>query len=335
MTRHRKVIAADQKYSDALETSGKKLDTAIRKTLLSKPSGKQRVSVHDRQKWEAIAVNTKRAAFGKKVFDDYMQQAEVDPKVAQQAKSLDLKNPKSSFRTVLRAKARKLHMRIVADAYERGVTIAPEVLAEYPDLARPKIDLTSMDKAQYSHSKWLKWELDKPPILLNPQSQTPEDRAYLVQDRTQRKSTEKGWDYSIVDAALITFPGAENINTLILHKSTKTPGTMDISEAASGQLLFAQSNPLDRRERFIENAKEYIQRDPEGFDKSIEGIKRLTIHYPHMYDLFHKLNVAKTGKRKYIDVGSPKFKSELGGVGNVLQAANLISALARLAGEAF
>ncbi len=330
-TKHNKVIAADQKYYENLQTSGKKLDAAIRKHIAVKPSGKKAVSKGDLERWEAVAIKTKRTAFGKLGLEHYLETVRKIPESERNRDQKSILDEKSTFRPKVRAIARNLHARIIEDAFERGVTIDADVLAEYPDLARPKIDVVKADRSPSSHSNWLKWEKDKPPILLNPDHKIPAAQAYLVQDRSQRKSKERGWDYSVVDALPIKFSQAEDV-PLIVHKSVKTPGTFDVTHVESGAVMASGSNPLDSKTKAIEQVKDWIARDMPGFRQSAEkaSYRRDTADYPHFHKVFHSLKDAKQGTRRHIfaDYTKPDDLTDLSGIGNILQALNALAALA-------
>jgi len=327
--KHNKTIAGDEKYRAALDVSGKKLDTAISKTITRRKTGRKAVAVSDREKWEATAVVTKRNKFGKLTETDFIENLKKKPEPELTDWDKTLLNPRSTFRAQIRAEGRTLHARLIAEAFERGVTIDPEVVAEYPDLARPKIDLTQDDA-----TKWRKWEERKPPILLNPEHSISKEDAYIVQDRSQRKSTEQGWDYSIVDGVPLLFDQAKSI-PMIVHKSMKELGTFDVSYVPTGSLLAAQHSPLDSKTKAIGIVRDWIAQNPDGFISDFDrpSKERLIYDYPHLRDVFHDLNVAKTGKRKHIEGDHPKDEdlSDLKGIGAVLQAASTVYSLAKLA----
>ncbi len=342
--KHNRVKDGDERYRTNLEKAGAKLDTAVRKMLKTK-TGRPIASIKEREKWEATAVQTKRNAFGKIILENQIQYNIDNPDKAPQ--SIDLKDPKSTFRAVVREGGRILHKRLIADAFARNVAIAPGVLAEYPDLARPVVDVTENDTASWSHSKWKAWERRNPPILLNPNHTVAKRNAYLVQDRSQRKSKDQGWDYSIVDGFPISFAdlpdGFNQVNFLILHKSTKTPGTFDISHGPSGAVMAAQSNPLDSQTKAVGQIKDWIGRDRDGFLESIDKVafQRSTKDYPYMRTLFDEMETAKGGRRfaqgenesimEFIKSGSAKTP-DLAGIGTALQAINAFYSLSKVAG---
>ncbi len=130
----------------------------------------------------------------------------------------------------------------------------------------------------------------------------------------------------------IKFPGAaEDIKALIIHRSTKTPGTFDISNVPTGGVVAAQSNPLDSKTKAIGQVKSWIARDEEGFRDSLldDGKQRLTRHYPHFADLYSDLMAAKKGA-KFISAGDPNI--DLSGIGSILQTLQTLYSIAKVAG---
>jgi len=136
------IMDADKKYWEKLETSGRKLETAIKKTITRGRGGKPAVSVKEREKWQGIAVKTKRTQFGKLVLENQIAYNKANPDKA--PKSIDLSDPKSTFRATVRAQGRNIHARMVLDAHQRGLEIDPEVMAQYPALTANTADMAGI-----------------------------------------------------------------------------------------------------------------------------------------------------------------------------------------------
>jgi hypothetical protein len=311
--KHNKVIAGDQKYWDKLEQSRNKFDIALKKMGEGKRS---KTEISDLERLAPEAVVRKRKKFGEWWLDHIIELEEAKPVSEQNRHIMSYKDPKSTFRSTVRKHGREVHKNIIKFAFEEGLEVDPAVLAEYPDLARPQIDVVETDKAAWSHSPWLKWEREKAPIIRNPEEgmKIPEVQRYLVQDRSERKSTEKGFDFSFVEGTRVKFKGLESM-PLIIHKSTKTPLTLDISYVPTGHVVASQYNPLQSKDRPINTIREWVEQD--GADetaKMIEGaanrrgiLKRRFIHdYPHLTKLNFDLTAGKVGKeQEYIDADSP------------------------------